>query len=35
MIRDMLLDSVGVAIGAAVLLGLVHIIVKKTNRRSA
>ena len=35
MIRDMLLDSAGVAIGAAVLLGLVHIIVKKTNRRSA
>ena len=35
MIRDMLLDSAGVAIGAAVLLGLVHLIVKKTNRRSA
>ena len=35
MIRDMLLDSVGVAIGAAVLLGLVDIIVKKTHRRSA
>ena len=33
MIRDMLLDSVGVAFGAAVLMGLVHIIMKK-NRRS-